>query len=60
MNQTLSIRDQMAIQILNGLLSSFQVHPMSSDRYPTLVLQAYEITDLMIEQSKKSTQKEIL
>jgi len=55
MNNTLSLRDQMAIQILNGLLSAHRGLP-----YVTLVREAYEIADLMIEQSKKSTQKEIL
>ena len=54
-NQTLSIRDQMALQILNGLLSAQRAVP-----YVTLVREAYEIADLMIEQSKKNPQKEIL
>ena len=54
-NQTLSLRDQMALQILNGLLSA-----QRGVLYATLVREAYEITDMMIEQSKKNPQKEIL
>jgi hypothetical protein len=54
-NQTLSLRDQMALQILNGLLSG-----QRGVLYATLVREAYEIADLMIEQSKKNPQKEIL
>lgn len=53
MNNTLSLRDQMALQILNGLLSS-----QRAVGYITLVREAYEITDLMIEESKNNTQKE--
>ena len=55
MNNTLSLRDQMALQILNGLLSG-----QRGVLYATLVREAYEITDMMIEQSKKNPQKEIL
>ena len=55
MNNTLSLRDQMALQILNGLLSA-----QRATAYVTLVREAYEIADLMIEQSKKNPQKEIL
>ena len=55
MNNTLSLRDQMALQILNGLLSGQRGVP-----YVILVRDAYEIADLMIEQSKKNPQKEIL
>ena len=54
-NQTLSLRDQMALQILNGLLSAQRGVP-----YAILVREAYEIADMMIEQSKKNPQKEIL
>lgn len=55
MNNTLSLRDQMALQILNGLLSA-----QRATAYVTLVREAYEIADLMIGQSKKNPQKEIL
>ena len=55
MNNTLSHRDQMALQILNGLLSGQRGVP-----YAILVREAYEIADMMIEQSKKNPQKEIL
>ena len=55
MNNTLSLRDQMALQILNGLLSAQRGVP-----YVTLVRESYEIADMMIEQSKKNPQKEIL
>ena len=55
MNNTLSLRDQMALQILNGLLSG-----QRGIRYDILVHEAYEIADMMIEQSKKNPQKEIL
>lgn len=54
-NQTLSLRDQMALQILNGLLSA-----QRGVQYVTLVREAYEIADMMIEQSNKNPQKEIL
>ena len=53
MNNTLSLRDQMAIQILNGLLSLGSPFP-----YINLVRLSYEIADLMIEESKNNTQKE--
>ena len=55
MNNTLSLRDQMALQILNGLLSAQRGVP-----YAILVRESYEIADMMIEQSKKNPQKEIL
>ena len=55
MNNILSHRDQMALQILNGLLSGQRGVP-----YAILVREAYEIADMMIEQSKKNPQKEIL
>ncbi len=54
-NENLSLRDQMALQILNGLLSA-----QRAIAYVTLVREAYEIADLMIEQSKKNPRKEIL
>ena len=49
-NQTLSLRDQMALQILNGLLSA-----QRGVLYATLVREAYEIADMMLEQRNKVT-----
>lgn len=50
MNNTLSHRDQMALQILNGLLSGQRGVP-----YGTLVRESYEIADMMLEQRNKVT-----
>lgn len=44
----MELRDSFAIQILNGLLSSYRSVP-----YQALVRDAYEIADMMIEQRNK-------
>lgn len=56
MNNIMSLRDQMALQILNGLLSSRA--PVAKAYYVNLVCESYEIADLMIEESKNNSQQE--
>lgn len=47
---TMELRDQIAVHILNGLLSGQRGVP-----YGTLVRESYEIADMMLEQRNKST-----
>jgi len=47
---TMELRDQIAVHILNGLLST-----QRSGAYVTLVREAYEIADMMLEQRNKET-----